>query len=77
MSRPYTDIARINNDKGINNKAAVCSTLPTGKSSVRIIRPNYPVNLTIENVQQKYGNRFYNGIFVNVLSGDINGGSST
>lgn len=77
MPRPYTDIMRLSNSKGINNNSVVCSTLPTGQSSIRIVRPNFPGNLTIENVQQKFGNRFYNGIFVNVLSGDINGGSST
>jgi hypothetical protein len=69
MSRPYTDIVRIDNTKGINNKTAVCSTLPTGKSSTRVIRPNFPGDLTIENVQQKFGNRFYNGIFVQLAGG--------
>lgn len=64
MSRPFTDISKIDNNRAINNKNAVCSTLPTGRSSVRVIRANFPVNLTIENIQQKFGNRFYNGIFV-------------
>jgi hypothetical protein len=42
----------------INNKRAVCSTLPTGKSSKLLIRPNYPVNLTIANIQNKFDHRF-------------------
>ena len=67
MARPYTDIAKIDNSRSINNKTAVCSTLPTGKSSIRIVRPSYPSDLTIENIQQKFGNRFYNGIFVQLV----------
>jgi hypothetical protein len=69
MSRPYTDIMRISNSLAINNKKAVCSTLPTGQSAKLVIRPNFPVDLTIENIQQKFGNRFYNGIFIQ-FSGD-------
>lgn len=76
MSRPYTDISAIDPLKPINNKTAICSTTKTGYSAKRVIRPNFPVDLTISNIQQKFGNRFYNGIFVNVISGDINGGSS-
>jgi hypothetical protein len=76
MPRPYTDIIAIDSSKPINNKTATCSTTVTGYSSRRIIRTNLPVNLTIANVQQKFGNRFYNGLFVNVLSGEIDGGLS-
>ena len=76
MSRPFTDIKTINNTRPINNKTAVCSTTVTGYSSKHIVRPNFPVNLTIANIQEKFGNRFYNGIFVNVVTGDINGGTS-
>jgi len=76
MPRPYTDISRVDDSRPINNKNAVCSTTVTGYSSIRTIRSNFPVNLTIENIQQKYGNRFYNGIFTNIISGDLNGGSS-
>ncbi len=76
MSRPFTDISKIDNSRPINNKNAVCSTTPTGRSSVKTIRSNFPVNLTIENIQQKYGNRFYNGILVNIITGDLNGGTS-
>lgn len=42
----------------INNKRAVCSTLPTGQTAKLLVRPNYPVNLTIENIQSKFTNRF-------------------
>jgi hypothetical protein len=42
----------------INNKRAVCSTLPTGETAKLLIRPNYPVNLTIENIEEKFSDRF-------------------
>jgi hypothetical protein len=66
----------------INNKRAVCSTLPTGSSAKLLIRPNYPVNLTIENIQNKFQDRFddpsyYYGCDINGVlgtdSGDILG----
>lgn len=69
MSRPYTDILTIDNSKPVNNKSAVCSTTPTGQSSIRIVRQNYPVNLTIANIQSKYGYRFYNGVLVQLVGG--------
>ena len=52
------DIITIDNTKGINNKNAVASTSVTGRSSVLSIRPNYPVNLTITNIESKFGERF-------------------
>lgn len=76
MSRPFTDISTIDSTKPINNKTVVCSTTVTGFSAKRIVRSNFPVNLTIANIEKKYGNRFYNGIFVNIITGDINGGTS-
>lgn len=51
----------------INNKNAVCSTLPTGATAKQLVRPSYPLDLTIENIQSKYDNKFYNGIFVQVI----------
>ena len=42
----------------INNKRAVCSVLKTGFYSKLLVRPNYPVDLTIENIQNKFDNRF-------------------
>jgi hypothetical protein len=53
-----TDIMIINNTKGINNKNAVLSTTRTGYSSIRTVRPNYPVNLTISNIENKFKDRF-------------------
>lgn len=76
MSRPYTDISAIDPLKPINNITTICSTSKTGYSAKRVTLSNFPVGLSIVNIQQKFGNRFYNGIFVNVVSGDINGGSS-
>lgn len=53
-----TDIIRIDNTKGINNKNVVASTTVTGKSSVLNVRNNYPVNLTITNIESKFIDRF-------------------
>lgn len=53
-----TDISKLNNSNPINNKYAICSTLPTGETAKLLIRYNYPVNLTIENIESKYDNRF-------------------
>lgn len=52
------DISRIDNTRGINNKNAVASTSVTGRSSILSVRPNYPVNLTIANIESKFGERF-------------------
>lgn len=42
----------------INDKRAVCSTLPTGETAKLLLRPNYPVDLTIENIEAKFTDRF-------------------
>lgn len=42
----------------INDKRAVCSTQPTGATAKLLVRPNYPVNLTIEKIESKFDNRF-------------------
>lgn len=42
----------------INYKRVVASATPTGYSSKLIIRPDYPKDLTIENIREKYDNRF-------------------
>lgn len=52
------DIQVIASGIAINNKRAICSTLPTGETAKRLVRPNHPVNLTIENIQSKFDNRF-------------------
>jgi len=52
------DIIRINQNEPINNKYAVASALPTGSYSRLLIRANYPANLTIENIENKFSTRF-------------------
>lgn len=52
------DINVIVNGIAINNKRAICSTLPTGFSSKLLIRPNQPKNLTIDNIENKFIDRF-------------------
>lgn len=52
------DIRAIKSGVPINNKSVVCSALPTGSFSKLVIRPNFPVGLTIENIQEKFATRF-------------------
>jgi hypothetical protein len=52
------DIALIKQNIAINDKRAVCSTMPTGETAKRLVRSNYPVNLTINNIESKFDNRF-------------------
>ena len=52
------DIIAIDPSKPINNKYAVCSTLPTGFSARLLVRENYPADLTIANIESKFDNRF-------------------
>lgn len=49
---------RLNSDKPINVEYTICSTLPTGFSSKLLRFGYYSNNLTIENIQNKYDNRF-------------------
>jgi hypothetical protein len=42
----------------INDKRAVCSTTPTGFSAKLLIRDNYPLDLTIENIESKFDDKF-------------------
>ena len=42
----------------INNKRAICSTQPTGATAKLLIRKNHPVNLTIENIESKFDDKF-------------------
>lgn len=69
------DISVAISGQPINNKKAICSTLPTGQTAKLLIRHNYPVDLIIENIQSKYDNRFYNGIFTTII-GSIDGGGA-
>jgi len=52
------DIIAIDNSKPINNKYAACSALPTGFYSKLLVRKNYPVDLTIANIESKFAERF-------------------
>lgn len=68
-----TDISKLKNENPINNKYATCSALPTGFYSRLLVRKNYPVTLTIENIENKYDDRFddvgYYGCYVD--GGDV------
>jgi hypothetical protein len=52
------DIIAIDPNEPINNKYAVTSVLPTGSYSKLLVRKNYPRDLTINNIESKYGDRF-------------------
>ena len=64
MSRPFTDIAKINNSKPIKNGTLVITTTNTGfyQTNNNTVK-NTP---TIETIASKYGYRFYNGIFIQI-----------
>lgn len=65
MSRPYTDIATIDNSKPIKNGSAIVSTTVTGEyNTLDTVVKNVP---DINTIYNKYGNRFYNGIFVELI----------
>jgi len=67
MSRPFTDIAKINNSLPIKNGTLVVTTSKTGKYSTNNLTVlNTP---TIETIASKYGYRFYNGVFVQLVDG--------
>lgn len=65
MARPFTDITTAISSNPIKNGTLLTSVTFTGKYSTndRTVK-NYP---TISNIQSKYGNRFYNGIFVELV----------
>lgn len=67
MPRPFTDIARIKNAEPIKNGTLVTSTTRTGSYNTNNLYVNNQP--TITTIESKYGNRFYNGIFVE-LTGD-------
>ena len=62
MNRPFTDITTAKSDKPLKNGTILGLTTPNGLSSeYDFYVKNVP---TIEDIYNKYGNRFYNGIFV-------------
>lgn len=65
MSRPFTDIANAKNDQPIKNGTMLTSTTFTGFYNTR---DTYVKNKpTLSTIQSKYGYRFYNGIFVQLV----------
>lgn len=65
MSRPFTDVRLAVSGVSIKNGSAVVSTTFTGRyDTLNTYAKNTPV---IGDIDDKYGNRFYNGIFINVL----------
>ena len=61
-SRPLTDITASILENPVKNGSVVTSTTFTGKyNTYNYYVKNKP---TISNIASKYGNRFYNGIFV-------------
>ncbi len=65
MSRPFTDVRLAISGVVIKNGSSVVSATSTGQyKTLNTYTKNTPV---ITDIDDKYGNRFYNGIFVNVL----------
>lgn len=65
MPRPFTDITKSISANPIKNGTLVTSTTSTGRYSVNnLYVKNTP---TISEIASKYGNRFYNGIFVELV----------
>lgn len=65
MSRPFTDIQTAISGNEIKNGSAIVSTTFTGQHNfLDTYTKNYP---TINDIYNKYGNNFYNGIFVSIL----------
>jgi hypothetical protein len=65
MPRPYTDIQAAISGNVVKNGTAVVSTTATGRYS---FNNNSVKNTpTISTISNKYGDKFYNGIFVTVL----------
>lgn len=64
-TRPFTDIAKIQDANPIKNGTLVVSTTVTGRYKTN---DNAVLNVpTIGNIDDKYGYRFYNGIFVELV----------
>jgi hypothetical protein len=66
MARPFTDIQILDETKPIKNGTALISCTKTGyyQTYDRFVS-NLPI---IEDIQDKYGYRFYNGIFVTLTN---------
>ena len=67
MARPFTDIQAVIAENPVKNGTLIASASFTGRySKSDTYVKEYP---TIVDIADKYGNRFYNGIFVE-LTGD-------
>jgi hypothetical protein len=68
------DIVLANSGNPIKNGSLIASCLLTGeRATLDTYTNNTPV---IDDIEAKYDNRFYNGIFVNFVEGSIGGGDS-
>lgn len=71
MSRPFTDVRLAIPDAVIKNGSAVVSATSTGKyQTLNTYTKNTPI---ITDIDDKYGNRFYNGILVDIVGSGILG----
>ena len=68
------DIIVLDPTKPINNEYIVCSTTPTGFSSKLLKFGYYSNDLTIENIQAKYDNRFDDPAYY-YGGGNVDGGN--
>jgi len=66
MSRPYTDITTSTNNNIKNGSSVTSCTVHGNFNTLNTYVQNYPI---IADIEQKYGDRFYNGIFVQILNG--------
>lgn len=67
MARPFTDIQAAISGNAVKNGSLITSTTFTGQHSTNDkYTKNYP---TISNIANKYGYKFYNGIFIIAISG--------
>lgn len=64
MNRPFTDIAKSTNNNIKNGSVVTSCTFRGQYNTSNTYVQNYPV---ITDIQSKYGNRFYNGIFVELV----------
>lgn len=65
MSRPFTDITKSININPIKNGTGIVGSTVTGKYSTN---NTYTTNTpNISSIASKYGNRFYNGLFVKIV----------
>lgn len=69
MPRPYTDITLCKGDQPIKNGTILISTTFHGNyNTLDTYVKNTP---DIDTIKSKYGNRFYNGIFVQLVGDQL------